>query len=227
MSIVTVELTVPSEQFDLGRILHDGTDVQIELAQFVPIGEFITPYFWVETSDPSSFEKAVRNDDYVATLERLDDGTNKYLYRIEWEIEPDGFLTALRLHDLVVERATGTRDEWRFHIRGPDNENLSAFRETLREQGVSFTVEAIWYPNEPIGNQSNLSNKQRQAVELAFTEGYWSVPKETNLSELAEQVGISRQSFSRRLDRGIYNILAAATIRPTRSTTESVSEIQD
>lgn len=207
MSIVVIRLRVPAEHLEFGRVLRDGPDLRIELTQLVPIGANVVPYFWAETADPESFEEAVRSDDQVRTLERLQDGPEKYLYRIEWVTAPDGFFTALREHGLVVERATGTPDEWQFQLRGPDNENLSEFQERLREFGIPHTVSGVWNPTAPNGLYG-LTDKQRQAVTLAFSEGYFEVPAETNLTELAERVGISRQSFSRRLTRGLRAILA-------------------
>jgi hypothetical protein len=212
MSIVTVRLTVPSESLEFGQILHNGEDVRIELTQFVPTGNTLVPYFWAETADPSSLEEAIRADNRVRSLDRLDEGSNKTLYRVQWATDLDGFLEALEKHDLVVEQAIGTTEEWRFRLRGPDRNNISAFQDTLREKGITSTLKGIWNPHGPNGDPYGLTEKQREAVELAFSEGYFSVPAETNLSEVAEIVGISRQSFSRRLNRGLNRVLAETVI---------------
>ncbi|MFC6977285.1 helix-turn-helix domain-containing protein [Halomicroarcula sp. GCM10025709] len=97
-------------------------------------------------------------------------------------------------------------------MRGPDHENLSAFRETLREAGISSTIIGVWNPHGPKGDPYGLTGKQRKAVELAFTEGYFKVPRETNLTNLAETVDITRQSYSRRLNRGLHRVLATTVM---------------
>jgi len=148
MSIVEIRLTIPTDDLELGQVLHDGEDVRIELTQLVPTGNTLIPYFWAETVDPSSFEETVQRDDRVASLERLGDGPEKYLYRIEWAVDIDGFLSALTEHDLVVETAVGGTEEWRFRLRGPDENNLSAFRETLRQAGISSSINGVWNPRE-------------------------------------------------------------------------------
>ena len=56
MSVVVVELSVASDAFVMGSILRDHGDAHVELAQFVPIGETVAPYFWVDTADPDAFE---------------------------------------------------------------------------------------------------------------------------------------------------------------------------
>lgn len=212
MSIVVVELTIPSEDIEFGRVLCAETDVRITVETFVPLGQYLAPYFWVETDDPDSFEARLRDDEHVSTLERLANEDANHLYRIEWAQEPGGLTTALRTHDLIIERAIGTREHWRFALRGPNHENLSAFKETLQDQGISISVRSLRNVDAPNRNSLGLTDKQRQAVELALRRGYFSVPRESNLSELAEQTGISRQSFSRRLNRGLANVLTETAL---------------
>jgi hypothetical protein len=171
------------------------------------MGNTLVPYFWAETADPSSFEETVRADDRVRSLDRLHEGPNKTLYRVQWAIELDGFLEALETHDLVVEQAIGTAEEWRFRLRGPDRNNMSRFQDTLREKDIPSTLNSIRNVDGQNGDSYGLTDKQREAVELAFTNGYFAVPAETNLSELAELLDITRQSFSRRLNRGLFGLL--------------------
>lgn len=212
MTIVVVQMTIPSDDIDLGRILCAGMDVRVTATQFVPTRGAVLPYFWVETDDPDAFEERVRDDEHVSALERLAEEYDRYLYRIEWARELDGLLSGLRRHDLVVEQATGTDEQWRFTVRGPNHENLSAFREALQDHGISSTVTSLRSIDAPTRDSLDLTDKQRQAVELALQRGYFSVPKETNLSELADRTGISRQAFSRRLNRGLANLLSEMTL---------------
>lgn len=212
MNIVTAEFSVSSDAFALGQILQDGEDVQIELTHFVPIEETLVPYFWAETSDPDAFETSVQADDRVASLTKLDTGSDKTLYQIEWATEIDGLLAALRKHDLIVEAATGTTDSWHFRIRGPDNGNLAAFQRTCKEKDISIEVHAVRNPNESDTNRYGMSQKQAEAVELAFTDGYFAVPRETTLGDLGETVGITGQSFARRLSRGLYSLIAETLV---------------
>lgn len=44
-----------------------------------------------------------------------------------------------------------------------------------------------------------LTGKQREALELAVTHGYYEEPKSVTITELAEALGISRQAYSHRL----------------------------
>jgi predicted DNA binding protein len=55
---------------------------------------------------------------------------------------------------------------------------------------------------------SALTDKQVEAIDLAVREGYYEAPKGTTISQLADEVGISRQAFSHRLsaaEAGIFD----------------------
>ncbi len=205
-------MKVPCDQIDLGQVLCGETDARITVTQFIPIGESVVPYLWAETAEPDTFEEQVPPDEHVASLERLAEAEDRYLYRVEWAQELDGLLSGLRDHDLVVEQAVGTREEWRFTFRGPNHENISSFVKSLEGHGITPTVESLRNIDTPDPELLSMTDKQREAVELAFQQGYFSVPRGTNLSELADQCNISRQSFSRRLTRGLGNLLEATAI---------------
>lgn len=207
MSIVIVEISLPSDSFEVGSILHDHHDVRIELAQFVPIGEALIPYFWVETDDTAAFEDAVRADDRVATLTAIDETGDRTLYKIEWAEALDGFLSVVSEHGLLVESATGTDERWHFRLQGPDRDNLSSFQATLREMGIPVTVHRVWNPQVSNGDRYGLTEKQRETLELAFAEGYFEVPRGMSLTGLSERLSVSHQSVSRRMRGGLRNLL--------------------
>lgn len=207
MSVVT-EVSLPSDSFGLGRVLQEGTDARIELLQFVPTSGSLVPYFWVETDDVTAFETAVRAHDRVDSLTVVDTGPERMLFQIEWAVERDAFLDAIVDHGLLIEEGTGTAESWRFRLRSSDRENLSAFQQTVRDHGISVDIERVWTPSTSSTDQYGLTAKQREALQLAITSGYFDIPRETSLSELGDELGITGQSFSRRLRRGVSTLLS-------------------
>ncbi|EMA44782.1 helix-turn-helix domain-containing protein [Halococcus saccharolyticus] len=111
--------------------------------------------------------------------------------------------------DLIVEEASGTAEEWEFHLRAHDQAALSTFQEACHDKEVPIDITRVHHnPEEADGPSHRLTRKQREAVTLAFERGYFAVPREITLTELAEEIGISRQAYSRRLQRGLRNVLS-------------------
>ena len=213
MSIVVAEFTISSDVFVLGQVLRNHEDVRVDLTQFVPLGDALVPYFWAETDDVRAFEESVRSDDRVASLTRLNGGHGRHLYSIEWATDIDGFIAAVTEHDLIVEAATGNHECWEFRVRGSGRDTLSSFQQTLRESDIPIQVERIWNPGDSRAEAYGVTAKQREALALAAAEGYFAVPRETNLTDLAEELDITRQSLSRRMARGQGTLLNNTLLR--------------
>lgn len=55
-------------------------------------------------------------------------------------------------------------------------------------------------------SRNGLSRAQREALDLAISEGYYSVPRRTTTAELAEQLGVSDQAVIERLRRAMTTL---------------------
>lgn len=207
---VLVEVSIPSDAFLVGEVL--GTPgVQIELLACVPVGWGPVPYCWLTgAADVAAFERSVRSDPRIASLTALNGTDTRSLYRIEWAEGIDGLISAFREHGLIVEQATGTANEWTFQLRAPEQTALDAFHQEPRIRDTALSIRNVTHsPDEDATDSQLLTSKQHEAVLLAVEQGYFQVPRETSLTELAEEVGISRQAFTRRLHRGLHNLLTA------------------
>jgi predicted DNA binding protein len=210
VSVLAV-IAVDAEDFALGQVLgNGGTGTRIELTQFVPVEGDLVPYFWVTRSaDLEGFERHVRADSRVSRLTDLDSGVDRTLYRIEWAEEGlDGFLDALGAQPVLVERAAGTAEEWVFRLRAGDREALSKFQEACLAADVPLDVRRIVHDPEAGGpDRYGITDKQATALRLAFEEGYFQVPRGASQTDLADHLGISRQAYSRRLNRALDTLV--------------------
>ena len=57
--------------------------------------------------------------------------------------------------------------------------------------------------NSNFTSGDDLSDKQRELLESATNEGYFKVPRETSLAELARAYGMSDQEASEQLRHGL------------------------
>jgi predicted DNA binding protein len=214
MSLI-IEFGVPAESFALGRSLQGIDSPQFELERMVPTTDAIMPFFWVHDSDPETLETALEADEDVISVEMLNELDDRALFRVEWTPDIDGLVQSIIEHDAVVLEAIGTNERWEFQLRFADSGDVSAFEDSCRESGVSFTLQRVYHPNDPETDVSGLTPVQRETLVLALEHGYFAIPRETNLTELAAELDISDQAVNERMRRGtaklVLSSLTAAT----------------
>ncbi|MFC5971859.1 helix-turn-helix domain-containing protein [Halomarina salina] len=201
---VIAGVVVDAEDFAIGDVLSPTT-TRIDLTQFVPIDGQLAPYFWKEHGgEKAEFERRVRADDRVRSLTYLDGRVDAHLYHVEWADDINGFLSALRDNDVLVERGRTTNggSQWQFTLRAFSQRDLSAFQSACHESDVQLDIRRVHHnPDSSSDGERRMSGKQREAVVTALKGGYFNVPRGKSQTELAEEVGISRQAFARRLKR--------------------------
>lgn len=207
MSVV-LEFTIGDEDFSFGRILERPPGMHLELERVVPTGEMTMPFVWATGEDHEAFEEGVRSNPAVAELLALDRVDDRVLYRIEWADQPTDLLEEIAETDGVVLEAEGD-DQWAFRLRFLDHEGLSAFHNFVLEHGLPIHIERTYTLSEKAehGHQFGLTQAQREALVLATERGYFDVPSEVTLDELAEELDITRQALSERIRRGNGAIL--------------------
>lgn len=170
------------------------------------------PYFWKEhDGDREEFEQSVRDHRAVAEFTDIDGQVDAHLYKIKWTDEVDGFLSALRDQDILLEEASTTTGEtWLFRLRAVDQDELSAFQQDCYNRDVPLDVQRVVH-NPDMSEQARgfvgVTPKQEKALELALERGYFNVPSDVSADDLGEELGITGQAFTRRLQRGHSSIL--------------------
>lgn len=112
---------------------------------------------------------------------------------------------ALRTHDCVSSIESVERGEIVLSLSIPDRDELAGIIETLRETGATVRLQRITAPNGERTNNcyefeiDSITEKQREAVVAAIKAGYYDTPREADLADLAEELGISRSAVSQRL----------------------------
>lgn len=221
MSVIA-ELRIPAADFELGRILNLSDDISVELETLVPAGDRAVPFFWVHGVDAETFATRLRTGGGVHGVEIVEEFEDQTLYGLDWNAEDDRFLSGIREQCGQILRATGRGDRWRFELRFPDHDALSAFRTHCTDAEVTLTVAGVYHPSQPdAGPRFGLTEHQHEALTLAVEMGYYDVPRRCNTVEVAGELGISDQALTERLRRGI-STLAANTVfaRPDATAAE-------
>ena len=87
--VAILEFTVDAEEFLLGGTLEQASGVElIELERVIPLGDQSIPFLWVTTDDFETFERSIRSQSAVASIDQFGVIDQHGLYRIEWAIDP-------------------------------------------------------------------------------------------------------------------------------------------
>lgn len=209
MSVI-IEIAVPADDFALGRSLDSIENAQFELERMVPTTDAVVPFFWAHDTDPDALETALEADEDVIGVRMLDELDDRALFRVEWVPDINGLVQSIIEHEAAILEAIGTNDRWEFQLRFPDSTSISAFQAALAEADVDFELRRMYNPDDPETDVSGLTPAQRETLLLALEAGYFSIPRETNLVELADELDISNQAVNERMRRGLTKLIGAS-----------------
>lgn len=207
MSVIA-EVSVPAEQFPLGDLLEVRPGVEVRLEPVVPVGQADLPFLWARSPDVEAVTEALDGSSMVESVEPIDQVGDETLFRVDWAGELDGIVETIRETDAALLAGGGHGDDWTFSLRFQDHDALRTFYRTVVSDGVDVELEGIHDPNLTVrGTKHELTAEQREALLTAFEAGYFSVPRQTTLVELAEALGISDSAVSQRIRRGLHAVL--------------------
>jgi hypothetical protein len=171
--------------------------------------------FWASDGDFEAFETALDDDPTVEQWTRLAETDEGRLYRARHPADASSVATyhgAVELDGIVLSLAS-KEDRTGYHarMRFPDREKFAAFRDAVGETGLSVGIKAIYDQQDaPPEERFGLTQAQRETLLTAVAAGYFSIPRETALAGVADQLGISPQAASERLRRGMESLIRGA-----------------
>lgn len=208
-----MEFTSPAAEFPLGTVFENLPEVTVELERLIPHESLVIPYFWVRGADVEDIEAAFESHAGVTDIKLIDSMDDEYLMRAEWAGEYVGVLSALTATNLVVLSGVGTNEGWQFEVRGDSREEISEFRTYCQEHDIPIDITAVHALLPIQGEGYELTGAQREALVLAYQEGFFDSPRRASLEDVAAELDITQQSLSSRLRRGNRRLIAATLIR--------------
>ena len=198
-------LSIPGDAFPLGVLFRTFPGATVELERVVPTTEALVPYVWIHNADPDTVTEALEEQPEILGIELLDTIDDRVLFRIQWKPEVEGLVRGLATSDITLLRGIARENGWTFDIREERSGGLSAFDQYCSEHDVAITVTKLG--EATLDADASLTPEQREALLLAYDRGYFDLPRRTTLAELADEIGISRQSLSARLRRGHHTLI--------------------
>lgn len=209
--MLIADISVPANAFPLGRILEEFPEIEIELERLVPLREAIIPLFWVGDVDDEEtrtlVEETLEADELTESVRRLTTTDDRTLYEVRWNRDVNGLIQTFIDTDAQLLQAQGTANVWDFRLQFRSRDDLVDFRRSCEDQGIPVTLRRLYNPSVPSDN-GRLTDNQYEALVTAYEEGYFDVPRNTSMGDLAGDFGISDSAFSQRLRRGTSALIA-------------------
>jgi predicted DNA binding protein len=207
-------------------ILDELPDTQLVVEGMTACdSETVLVTFWAEGSELTTLERGLENEKAIQTIEALSNPvTDQKLYQARLSAAAMTYWEWTNLGGVLLGCTLDHEGMW-MRMRFPDRDALAACRDYCAEHDHSFTLNSLRPTtagphNEPTG----LTAAQDELLTAAADEGYFNVPRDTTIDDLADSLDISNQAASERLRRGISNILVN---RPPRSAERLLSQRPD
>jgi len=218
MLIATFSL--PHDAVALEYTFQELPELEVEAERIAAHSRaWVMPCLWAANAEFDATDEVLAAD---PTVDRIVDGyefgDEKY-YQLDWTGEVDE-----RIDEYVDERgsildAEATVRGWQLRIRFISRDQFDAFRDALTERGMSFQLRDLTEPGAPRQSFGSVTPEQRNALVVARERGYFDIPRDAEVSDIADELGISDQAVSERLRRGTAN-LVDATLTTTGESVE-------
>jgi predicted DNA binding protein len=197
------ELQVPAEEFALAATFSRVSDVIFEAERIVADPDNrITPFVWALSETP--VEDALAADPSVANVTHLSTRNDERLYQMEWTDDISLVLHLLREQEATILSARATHDTWQLRVHVPERERLEGMIEFCHDNDLTIAIEGIYEmggsADAEVGRHT-LTEDQHEALRLATKHGYYEVPRQITVTDLADALGISQSTFSERIRR--------------------------
>lgn len=181
---------------------------------------------WSASDHLGAFEERLDADETVSEWLSVGGTDARTLYRIRLTDEASSTFNYNDWTDgkAVVVSAKRESSRWTVDAYLPERSVLQQFAAGAESNGVRFDLQEVFESDQLTDTQRfGLSDLQTETLLTALDQGYYAVPRQINLEELAKPLDVSHQAVSERLRRGVSSLIGAtvATQRNERTSVDT------
>lgn len=216
------EMSLSAETFALGETLESVPGATFDIERVVAHdSDRVLPFVWASAPDRAALEAAFEEDTSVNNVELLSDLDDEWLYQMEWISHVQFVVHALLEAQATLLDAHSEDGRWHLRMLFPDRESLSQTYEFCEDHDISLAIETIYEMNNERHGRFGLTEEQVEALTAAFEYGYYEVPRDVSVADLADQLEISHQALSERFRRAHGNLVENTLVVGSDEETES------
>lgn len=200
----TATVSVAVEDFALAHALRAVPEMDVEADRLAAHSRhWVMPCLWTAGGDFDAFDAALDADPTVEEVVTTAEYDDEKFYQVNWAEDVKRLLDAGLDQEGSLLRAETNRDDWHLTIRFSSHDQFEAFRAYLTDEGITFQLENLTRATAPQQFMGGLTAAQRDALVAAVENGYFAIPRETTLEEVADELDVSTQAASERVRRGV------------------------
>lgn len=183
-----------------------GLTFQLESAEQPQSGPLVF-FIRVTGSSFDGVDTALTESSFVSEYFLISEIDSIRMYQLVLTSARPTFLDDRMFHKAFPENVTIMPDGWRIKQQFVDRDELAAYQEFWRTKDFSFHLDRLYDSNRTDAELIGLSDKQREALLTAYEEGYFAVPQQSSLDDVAAVLDISRSAFAERLNRAEAHLI--------------------
>lgn len=206
MFVATLRLDL--EAVALEHTLTEAPAVEVRAERIAAHStKWTMPCLWVTADDFDVVDAALADDPSVEAVTGETEFEQEKYYQLDWSDEVEERVDAYLDQEASILNARANGDGWHLRIRFVTREQFDQFRSTLQDRGHSFELLSLVDSSEGKRPLLDLTPAQRAALQAAQRRGYYRVPREVTLRELADELDMSHQNLSNLLRRATEKLI--------------------
>ncbi len=172
----------------------------------------LAPLIWAWSPDSDGFREELRRDPSVEDAVLASSHEGWRLYRVRLTGDPTFLSEILTEERGALLSAWGSADGWQLRILVPDRSALSRIVDYYADRDVRVTVRSVRRLNSDPEAYYGLTPGQYEALTTAAELGYFEVPRQCTMGEVAREMGLSQQALSEQLRRAFSNLVRTTLV---------------
>lgn len=198
----TAQFDLPAEGFMLTALFERVPNVHVTVEPAVANpDDHLLMAVRADDREQDVVETCLRSAPAVTAVEHFGEGPRNWRYRVTIDGHPRQVVRQLMADDAMILSAQGQAGRWEISLLTPDRNGVAQANNVFCKLNCEAECVRISTFDDKRSTQEKLTEKQREALVMAFESGYYNVPRDITSVELAEELGISHQALSERFRR--------------------------
>lgn len=204
-----VEFSIKTDRIAMSEALAATPGVEVDIVQEAGTDpDRPVLLFWAHGGDLDAFDDALAEDPTVNDIERYAEPDEQVLYRVRVTDAVDLVTYPVWVEVGAEQIEARYRDGWwENRYRVPNTDALETIEQWCTDNGIAFELDGVYSQESQDSDETGLTAEQREILQTALEMGYFEVPRQGTLEDVAGALDISSQAASERMRRGHKQLL--------------------